>query len=144
MTVTISSPATIFELAELSHAMTRIHWQIAKDMWRKGATYAFRADGQLVALAGLFPLEGGQITELWFSPAPAAADHMLSIVRQSKLTLAQTPYRGIYTIARSEAGQRIARLLGFTRAGSVELGEIWRHGGHADGGGHPQNAQSAG
>lgn len=144
MSVTITSPATIFELAELSHAMTRIHWQIAKEMWRKGATYAFRADGQLVALAGLFPLEGGQITELWFSPAPAAADHMTGIIRQARLTLAQTPYRGIYTIARSEAGQRIARVLGFSRAGSVDLGEIWHHGGHADGRGHPQTAESVG
>lgn len=141
MTVTITSPATIFELAELSHAMTRIHWQIAKDMWRKGATYAFRADGQLVALAGLFPVEGGQYTELWFSPAPAAADHMGPIVRQSRLTLARVPYRGIYTIVRTEAGQRIARLLGFRHEGNYELGEVWRHGGHADGGSNPQAAE---
>ncbi len=135
MTVTITSPATIFELADLAGAMSRVHWSIAKSLARKSSTYAFRADGELIALAGLSPMAiegGGLVTELWFCPGPHAGPHVAGITRLAKLTLAKSPYRGIYTICRSEAGKRFARVLGFLPAGSSELGEIWAYGGHAD------------
>lgn len=136
MTVTITSPATIFELADMAGAMTRAHWAVAKQMWKGGHTYAFHAGAELVALAGLYPLtleDDGRVTELWFCPAPAAGAHVPAITRLARLTLAQTPYRGIYTICRSEAGKRFARVLGFLPAGSSELGEIWAYGGRSHG-----------
>lgn len=131
MTVTLTSPATIFELAELAGAMTRAHWSVAKSLARKSSTYAFHADGELVALAGLSPMaleDGGLVTELWFCPGPKAGPHVPGITRQAKLTLAKSPYRGIYTICGSDAGKRFARVLGFLPFRSSELGEIWAYG----------------
>ena len=131
MTVTITTPATIFDLADMAGAMTRAHWAVAKAMWKGGQTFSFRAGGELVALAGLYPLtleEGAKVTELWFCPGNSAGAYVGGITRLARLTLSQTPYRGIYTICRSEAGKRFARVLGFQPAGSSELGEIWAYG----------------
>jgi hypothetical protein len=146
MTVTLTSPATIFELADLAGAMTRLHWSIAKGLARSSHSYAFHAGDELVALAGLLPEQlpgGGLVTELWFCPGPKAGRHMLGIVQASKLTLARSPYRGIYTICRSEPGKRLARLLGFSPAGSSELGEIWAYGGPSDRQGRQGRDESA-
>lgn len=134
MTLMLTSPATIFELADMAGAMTRAHWAVAKAMWKGGTTYAFHAGEQLVALAGLYPLEteAGPVTELWFCPAPGAGAYVGGITRLARLTLAQSPYPAIYTICRSEEGKRFARVLGFKVAGSSDLGEIWSYGGRPD------------
>jgi hypothetical protein len=134
MTVTLTSPATIFQLADAAGALTRAHWAVAKAMWKGGTTYAFHADADLIALAGLYPLEldAGPVTELWFCPLAGAGAHVGGITRLARLTLAQSPYPAIYTICRSEEGKRFARVLGFKPAGSSDLGEIWSYGGRPD------------
>lgn len=111
MTLEVISPATIFDLAALAGARSRLHWAVAREMHGGGLTWALREDGETIGLFGLYPTDGG--AEAWFNVAPAAARHMGFIIRRTRLTLAHAPYPAIVVLCTSAAGVRIARACGF-------------------------------
>lgn len=120
----ISSPATILDMAQLSGARSPLAWSVVREMHAGGETFAARHDGELVALCGLYPLDGGG-AEAWFNVAPAAAVHMVAVVRSIRLTLRASRYREIVTVVGRPAGRRIARAAGFTFFETTDTGEVW-------------------
>lgn len=132
MTVT-TAPATVADLAALSGVVTRGQWRLVRELAAAGDTYALHAGAELVGLAFFLPIAPGAV-EVNFNVAPSSSRHMLGIVRAARLTIDAAPYRQVVTVCRSKAGQRFAALVGFSRAGVCELGEIWIHG-FADGAG---------
>ncbi|WP_313193087.1 hypothetical protein [Shinella zoogloeoides] len=123
MALTSTIPATLFDMAELSGAGNRLQWAVAREMWRGGETMAIRDGDQLVALIGLYPIEGG--AEAWFNVHPRASATMPELIRLMRLTLASREYPEIVVICTSKAGSRIARLCGFEFVQELELGEVW-------------------
>lgn len=119
----VVSPATIFDMAELAGAKTQLHWAVVKEMWSGGDTFTLRFDDKLIGLFGLYPIETG--AEGWFIVTPDAAKHMHFLISQIRLTLASSSYSEIVVLCTSEAGKRIARLLGFCFIEKTERGEIW-------------------
>jgi len=119
----VESPATIFDMAELSGSRTQLHWAVVREMWSSGETFSLRADGKLIGVFGLYPIENG--AEPWFNVRPEAAKHMNFLVRQIRLTLASRSYPEIVVLCTSKAGSRIARLVGFRFVENTERGEIW-------------------
>ena len=123
MTISVSSPAMIFDMAELCGARTQLHWAVAKDMWAAGDTFAVHEGDELLAVLGLYPIEGG--AEAWFNARPALARHMLSVVRQVRLTLTALPYPEIVVVCTTKAGCRFAAACGFTFVEHHENGDIY-------------------
>jgi hypothetical protein len=123
MTLSIETPATILDMAELGGAGTQLHWAVVKEMWSAGETFTLRDGDQLIGLFGLYPIPGG--AEAWFNVRPQTAQHMRFIVRQIRLTLASRSYPEIVVLCTSWAGCRIAWLTGFQFAEKSERGEIW-------------------
>lgn len=119
----VQTPATIFDMAELGGAITQLHWAVVKEMWAGGETFSLRFNGKLIGLFGLYPVATG--AEGWFIVTPDAAKHMQFLVRRIRLTLASCSYSEIVVLCTSEAGKRIARLLGFCFVETTERGEIW-------------------
>lgn len=130
MALSVSEPATLFEMAELGGAGTWLAWAVVKEMWRGGETFALRDGDQLIGLFGLYRTEGG--AEAWFNVAPGAAAHMPEIIRRIRLTLVSRDYPEIVVLCTSNVGSRIARLCGFNFVQTDENGEIW-HGKFAGG-----------
>lgn len=130
MALTVREPATLFDMAELGGAGTRIGWMIVKEMWQGGETFALLDGDQLIGLFGLYPIEGG--AEAWFNVDRAAERHMGFIIRRIRLTLVSRGYPEIVVLCTSKAGSRIARLCGFNFVQTDENGEIW-HGEFARG-----------
>lgn len=139
------SQATLFDVAETGGGKGWATWRLMRDMWMRGQAFAFHADGQLLATAGLYPMkpelaetlvgyplllkalrpsEVGA-AEVWFSPGPSAGRQMLGIVRHARLTLRAAPYRRIVCNCTSHEGVRFARLSGLRFAARHELGELW-------------------
>lgn len=50
MTYRIDTPATLFDMAELSGANTLVGWAVAREMWSGGETFAMRYCDELVGL----------------------------------------------------------------------------------------------
>lgn len=126
MGVAITSPATIFDMAELAGAVSRPMWAVAREMWANGSTFAVRDGEQLIGLAGFYPIDGAPgAAEAWFNFTPAAARHMLAICRAIKLTIRASGYREIVAVCTSEAGKRIATAAGMTFFEKTDLGEVW-------------------
>lgn len=123
MALTSTIPATLFDMAELSGAGNRLQWAVAREMWRGGETMAIREGDQLIALIGLYPIEGG--AEAWFNVHPRAGAFMPELIRLMRLTLASCEYPEIVVVCTSKAGRRIARLCGFEFVREHELGEVW-------------------
>lgn len=119
----VETPATIFDMAELAGARTQLHWAVVKEMWAGGETFSLRLDGKLIGLFGLYPIESG--AEAWFIVTADAANHMHYLIRQIRLTLVSRSYSEIVVLCTSEAGKRIARILGFCFVEQTERGEIW-------------------
>lgn len=131
MTVTVSSPATIFDLADIAESakpMSRDHWAVLKQAAQMGETFVFRAGDQLIGVAGLIALEplADRGAEAWFffdrQHAPA---QMVGLLRAIRLTLARSSYRAIVTLCTSRAGARVARAAGFEKGAERPEGEIW-------------------
>lgn len=126
MAIAITSPATIFDMAELSGAISRPMWTVAREMWANGSTFALRDGDRLIGLAGFYPIEGApDAAEAWFNFTPAAAAHMLAICRAIRLTIRASGYREIVAVCTSEAGKRIAASAGMTFFEKTDLGEVW-------------------
>jgi hypothetical protein len=123
------APATLLDMADLAEAVgaTRSQWGFIRETWQIGPSWALRAGGQLVGVAGLAPIGPGQ-AEAWFHFRPAAAGVMLAVVRAIRLTMDASPYRAIVTFCTSEPGKRIARAAGFHFAEHSEFGEVWAYG----------------
>ncbi|RUW39140.1 hypothetical protein EN739_31615 [Mesorhizobium sp. M2A.F.Ca.ET.017.03.2.1] len=124
MAITVTSPATLFEMAELSGASSRLMWAVAREMWAKGSTFAIRDGDELVGLAGIYPMTP-DCGEAWFNIRPTAARHMLAICRAIKLTLRSSGYREIVAVVGTDAGRRIAAAAGLTFFEATEMGEVW-------------------
>lgn len=130
----VVAPATLVDLAEASAGLTRMQWGLVRELYAKGQFFAFRAGGELVAIAGFNPLGTDGQAELFFNPTPAARRHMPGIIHTGRLTILAAPYRDIVTVCISDAGKLFAKRLGFAFAAHSDLGEVWRHGGFAFGG----------
>jgi hypothetical protein len=130
MAIEVTSPATIFDMAELGLASSRLQWAVVKEMHATGRTWAARAPstetggGRLILLCGLYPIDA-DTAEAWFNAAREAAPHMRAILRQVKLTIRECGYRDIVTVCRSDAGKRIASAAGFSFHAPTGLGEVW-------------------
>lgn len=80
-----------------------------------------RADGLVVACAGVMPWDGGY--EAWFLARPELAPHLAAFVRLAQLTLrCATDDRMVTARVETPAGARLARLLGFAPGD----GPLWR------------------
>jgi hypothetical protein len=121
--ISVSSPATIFDMAELGGAATRLHWAVVREMWSAGETFAVRRGDDLIAIAGLYPVAQG--AEAWFNVRPAAAGSMRAIIRAIRLTLTARAYPEIVVICTTAAGRRIASACGFEFVEHCDIGEIW-------------------
>ncbi|MDQ1185942.1 hypothetical protein [Agrobacterium larrymoorei] len=128
MSYRLDSPATLFDVAELCGATTRIHWAVAREMWRTGETFAMRDDDKLLGVFGLYPIEEG--AEAWFDIRPEGAPFMLRLIRDIRLTLASRSYPEIVVICHTEAGRRIAAASGFQlfSEGDLTYGRYVRRG----------------
>lgn len=138
-------PATLLDVVELAGGRGWLVWRVLRKMWMEGKSWAFRRDGELVAVAGLFPLpanaadayravapdiaatlEGGEdMAEAWFEFSRKAPPALLGIARLTRLTLAAQTYRRIICLCTSSEGARFAALTGFRREGAYQPGELW-------------------
>lgn len=123
--LTINTPASLFDMAELGGANSVFAWVALKDMWASGETFAWRHNDQLVGLLGLMP--EGDYVRAWFNASDAARPHMRFIVRQIRLTLEASAYPEILTICGTDAGRRLAALAGFRFSHLHDGWEIWRY-----------------
>lgn len=93
-------------------------WAAVRFQLSRGAAFAIRGeDGRALAIGGFWPAD--TYREAWAIIAPRAAPRIGEIVRAARLTLASLPEddpRPVIAIARSPAGERLARLLGFRQA----------------------------
>lgn len=137
--------ASIFDIVSLTGGRGWARWRLVREMWRRGESFAFHAAGELVAVAGLYPLQGGvgelitgypqllkalrpsepDVAEVWFEPGPLAHVHMRGVVRLARLTLQAAPYRRIVCNCTSSEGVHFARLTGLRLSARHELGELW-------------------
>lgn len=125
MTFEITSPATIFEMAELGGARTQLHWAILKEMHANGHTWTVHVDGEPIAILGVYEADG--VAECWFNPTLRLARHMRPMIAAMRLTLATLDYPLIVVVCATEAGRRIASLAGFQFAETISDKEIWRY-----------------
>lgn len=128
MSLTLHAPCSRVDLGEVFGEVSPFAWTVACQQLATGPSYVVR-DGSARALAcgGFIPL--GDTWENWFHAAPAAAPHMRAVVRLARLTFADLPHsdpRPVETIVRTPAGARLARLLGFRHAITVDGLELWR------------------
>jgi len=122
----ISTPATTLELAEAAGRMSPVGWAAVRGQAAAGPTWAIRGpEGELLAVAGVYLDAGAQ--DGWFLACPAARTQMRYVIRCIRLTLAGCGHDRITVTTRTRAGQRIARLAGFTPAGGNNLNEVWTY-----------------
>lgn len=124
MSLTVQSPATLLDMAELGGATTRLNWAILREMWRGGETWAFQDGEDLVGIAGIYPIAEG-VGEAWFNLTPAIGQRLDDLFQAIRLTLQSTAYREIVVICTTRAGKVMARRVGLTFSERCELGEIW-------------------
>lgn len=126
MTIAITSPASLFDMAELCGAHSPAAWAVAREMWAGGQSWAIRDRDELAAIVGLYPIAGtDRAVEAWFNFAPGASRHMLAICRAAKLTIRGGEYSEIVAVVSTDVGRRIARAIGLRFFKATELGEIW-------------------
>ncbi|EFO29131.1 putative thymidylate synthase [Roseibium sp. TrichSKD4] len=121
----ISTPATLLDMAELGGGKTRVHWAILREMRDGGKTWAFRNEGELIGIAGLYPITG-DAWEAWFNLKPEMGGHLDQMFRAIRLTLQSGDYPEIIVICTSRAGKIMARRMGFSFAETCDAGEIWK------------------
>ena len=110
-------------MALLAGANQPVLWDIAREMRSAGRSWALREDGETIVIAGLYPMDDGR-AEAWFGVAPAAARHMPLIIRNMRLTIENSGYREIVTVARTRQGEIIARRLGFRFVQETTFGDL--------------------
>jgi len=128
MTLTVRSPSTIVDLANLSNTMDPVSWAVVREMWRVGDSFTLLWDGKAIAIANLYPMDDGGY-EATFNFTPEATKHMLAIVRATRLTLIERAYPAIVTLCVTDAGARLARAVGFFHAKASPNGEVYAYGG---------------
>lgn len=117
-------PASLVDMAELGRAQTRVHWDILREMWRNGETWAMWQGEDLVGLAGVYPISDN-VVEAWFNLTPAVGDYLTDLFRAMRLTLQTRRYPEIVVVCSTRAGKVMARRMGFSFVENCELGEIW-------------------
>lgn len=83
--------------------------------------------GELVALAGLLPLDDGGL-ELWFHVGPGAGPHIRSLMKVARLTLPAVAHHApivAHVRAGYKPGRRLATLCGLAFAGVDQGFERW-------------------
>lgn len=124
MAIVVTSPATIFDLAELGGARSPLGWRVLRLMAAQGSTWAAHDGEKLLCLAGLYPLGNGA-AEAWFNIDPGAGRQALALLRLVKLTIAASGYREIVAVCGTEAGKRLARAVGMHFCEATHFGEVW-------------------
>ena len=123
-TLVVKNPAGLMDMATYAGARTSWEWATAKEMHTAGETFLVSAGDAVILLAGVYPLGNGE-GEAWFTVQPAAAPHMLALIRRIRLTLRGLGYRRMVTVCGTPEGVRIAKACGFAeKTGDCELGEI--------------------
>ncbi|MBS7545682.1 hypothetical protein [Ancylobacter oerskovii] len=114
------SPASLIDLAICAGSCSAFKWAALRSQRDRGASWSLRSDeGEAFAAGGILPGGGA-----WFVATPAAARHLVAILRAIRSTLDGQPMP-IRVEIRTPAGERIARLAGFV----PEAGAVWvRHG----------------
>lgn len=106
-------------------------WHCVALQVRRGQSFAIRDEaGVTLAIGGIFATE--RLREVWFNVAPAAAPRLRAVARASRLTLSdlcQSDPRPVFTIARTRAGETIARQIGFAPRGDGAWQWEWPHDG---------------
>jgi len=126
-------PAPLVDTLELTldadGRAPRLAFVTALWQWHRSESIGFLAGDELVAAAFLYPLPpsrpGEDYRALAFICAPAAARHMLAIIRFARLTfsrLRHDPNVRICATARTATGARLAALIGMCPIG--KLGRI--------------------
>lgn len=93
-------------------------------------SWGFASAGGVVACAGLLPIgadaDNRMRFEAWFACWPQLAPHMRSFVRLAQLTLDELPHDAIVEARVAPGwtpGEKLARLLGFSRGDAPDLWE---------------------
>jgi hypothetical protein len=122
VTLALTCPATLDDMAALlapDGDCAEIVWRCVLRQVNGGPSYAVRtASGRALAIGGVFLSE--TLREVWFVVAPDAAAQIAGVIRCARLTLldlCQSDPRPVFTLARTRAGERIARAIGFVARG---------------------------
>lgn len=121
--VEIAFPATPVDLAEVFGRRDVAMWHAGLRQIAGGPSWAARVDGAAIAIGGY--CRDAQCWEGWFWTSPAAASHLSTIIRTARLTLRSLGDDPVYVVARSRAGRRIARLVGFEAYDTLNGREVW-------------------
>jgi hypothetical protein len=127
MTLSLHQPATQMDLACCAATTTMQVWAMAKVQLKLGPSWAVRlADGEALICGG-YIFRDEETCDAWFMASPAAARHMVRIIRIIRLTGIPAPYRRAITFVTTPEGRRIARACGFrflmTRDDGMEVFE---------------------
>lgn len=127
--LTVVAPVPVADLVSLyahAGAIKPLHLKAALLQAARGASVGFLADGRLVAAAVLYPCEperpGEHLAELAFVCMPAAARHVLAIVRHARLTAARLPDHvriRAHCARDAVAGRRLAWMCGLRPRGKA-------------------------
>lgn len=122
-------PATILDLAEVTGPLPYLIWDRARRQLDAGPSYAILNDDGALAVGGFARDTGAGVDlwETWFWARCNAAQHMVAILRLVRLTLAEHPENPTYALVRTEAGRRIAAVLGYRRGSPINGHEVWWH-----------------
>lgn len=120
----LHSPASYFDMAQCVGSCRQIDWKLIKHQLAIGSSFSLKQNDAVIACAGIVPVSL-DLAEVWFMPGPKAASGLLAVARATRLTLSRSPYAEHYALVRSSAGARLARLIGFERAGKRDGMEVW-------------------
>lgn len=115
MRLAIHQPATQLDLAACLPGTTLQLWALAKVQLRLGPSWAARTENGEALMCGGYIYRDDETCDAWFLAAPAAARHMLKIVRGIRLTGIPAPYSRAITYVSTPEGRRIAALCGYRR-----------------------------
>lgn len=125
MSFRLVSPANIADVADCISVLTPRQATVMRWQIDEGASWAVRDEAdQAVAIAGLMPWQGEW--QLWFLPGKVDAAGLLFALRAARLTLASGAYHPVTVETETEAGRRLARLLGFKLVADDGKRETWQ------------------
>lgn len=131
--LTVRSPASFDDLAAIvapTGQCVRGIWMLKRHAAHNlGPSYAVRDEAGRTLLIGGLCHDNKNVREAWLDFSPAAARRMRELVRLAQLTLGYQCHhdpRPVVVLTVTEAGARIARLLGFRQQCDQPQIFIWR------------------
>ena len=133
MTLSLTSPATVMDLAACARSTTPQLWALAQVQVRLGRSFVLRtAEGDVVICGGFVTwAPDPEIGHAWFMPSVLAARHMVSAVRACRQAMAAVltgnppAYVRLIVFVSTPEGRRIAAASGFhflaTRSDGMEV-----------------------